>query len=101
MARIDPVTADTVRRIIMISRARGVDPVIPLDRAGLLQYPGARREYAAILLEEVIRELSSGPTGRMMNSLAMRTPLDMKVKIIEALEGFVRQWRNEATPPAT
>lgn len=97
MARIDPVTADRIRNIILASRSQGVDPVAILDRAGMLNYEAARREWAAIIMDQVVAELSIGPLGLAINGRQFRTPMDMKREILEALEGFARQWRSEAT----
>lgn len=101
MARIDPVTADRIRDIILASRSRGVDPVAILDRAGMLNYEAARREWAAIIMDQVVAELNTGPMGMVLNGKILRTPLDMKREIIEVLEGFARQWRGEATSSRT
>lgn len=97
MARIDPVTADRIRQILLMSRSRGVDPVAILDRAGMLSYEAARREWGAILMDQVVAELNTGPLGLAINGRQFRTPMDMKREILEALEGFARQWRSEAT----
>ena len=92
--RVDPETADKIRRILMLCRSRGVDPVEVLDRANLLDYEAKRRESAALLLEDVSILLEEGPLASALHAKTYRTPMDMKLEIIETLKGMVEQWRS-------
>lgn len=104
--RVDPVTADQVRQVLLNARAKGVDPVAELDRHGLLDYPAKRLTGAALLMESTVIELTTGATGGwVMKQIAQRnitTPHDMYTDLIHFLRGMAAQWRNEARmPPKT
>lgn len=106
MPRIDPVTADRVRQVLLAARARGIDPVAALDQAGLLDYPAKQLVGAAILMESTVIEMTTGTTGTwILAQIARRnitTPHDMYTDMIHFLRGIAEQWRKQArTPPGT
>lgn len=78
-----------------------------LDRGGLLSHEAGRRQDAALLVEGIIEELTTGPVGMALNRQSLGTPMDMKHAIVGVLEEMVRQWRSEPriskepTAPAT
>ena len=81
MDRIDSDTADKIRRILLLARSRGQDPVVALDLAGLLRHPvSMRRDYEAtlVLIIESIRE--------MHIPQEVKTPLDLKNHIVIGLQ---------------
>jgi hypothetical protein len=87
MNRIDAETADKIRQIMMLCRSRGQDPVTVLDTAGFLRHQAVRQQDAVNLLDQGIipgvKALRVPPE--------VKTPLDMKRVILDALEGL----RNE------
>lgn len=111
MTRVDPVTADQIRQILLASRSRGVDPVAILDRADLLDYRTKRQLWSALLVEQVVEELRNGQLGMAFNARisgsTRHTPMDVKNELLQILEGMAQRWRKEAqkskppTEPAT
>jgi len=82
--KIDPVIADQIRHILLLCRSRGTDPVTVLDAGGFLRHPAIRDRDAVNLLDDgIIPGIKA-----MRVPTDVKTPLDMKLMIISALEGF-------------
>jgi hypothetical protein len=84
MKRIDPQTSAKIHHILLLCRQRGQDPVGALDAAGFLRHQAAKDRDAVNLLDHGIipgvRNIRIPPD--------IKTPLDTKRFIIEALEGL-------------
>jgi hypothetical protein len=82
MDRIDPDTAEKVRRILAVSRLRGVDPVDALELAGLLRHKASRLRDERKVLESLINTVRDLKIPR-----DVRTPMDLRRAIVMGLEG--------------
>jgi len=84
MKRMEPETAEQIRVIMALCRSRGQDTVSTLDRAGFLRHKTSRNR-------DLINFLDTGIIPGVQNLKVppgVRTPLDMKRVIVEALEGL-------------
>lgn len=88
MIRVDPVTADKVRQILVSARARGADVATALDQAGLLDYPGKAHQAQIDFLDLLIHSLDQIPTELMGVREVPKTPLDLKRWLMNYVTGI-------------
>lgn len=86
MTRVDPVTADKVRQVLQSARARGADAAVALDQAGLLDYPGKRRQCRINAIDTLVQSTTSVSADVIFPNRLPRTPLDLKQEVIKYLE---------------
>jgi putative ribosome biogenesis GTPase RsgA len=86
MTRIDHETAQKIRRVLMLCRSRGIDPVIALDTAGLLRYEDKRHEDILAGMELLILTVQQTPVQLLNHQDVPKTPLDLKQFILDLLE---------------
>lgn len=87
---MDIETAEKVRRVILLSRTRGIDPATMLDQAGLIDHPRKKMAYTAetlTLIIDMAGELT--PTELGITSTA-GTAMDMKNCMIAWLQEMRR-----------
>lgn len=83
MNRIDQQTSTQIRKVMELAKLRGADVVSLLDQGRLLRHMGTRREDAIQTLEAAMAVLEGTPIDK-----TIKTPLDMKKKIIDILKGI-------------
>lgn len=88
MRRVDPVTADKVRQVLVSARARGADPATALDQAGLLDHPGKQREAQIDFLGLLITSLDQINADLMGATSVPKTPLDLKRWVMNYVKGI-------------
>lgn len=88
MMRVDPVTADKVRAVLLSARARGADPAVALDQAGLLSYPDKDRDAQIGFLGLLIESLDQIPADIMGIREVPKTPLDLKRWLMNYVKGI-------------
>jgi hypothetical protein len=88
MRRVDPVTADKVRQVLVSARARGADPATALDQAGLLDHPGKQREAAINFMGLLIASLDQINADLMGITSVPKTPLDLKRWVMNYIKGI-------------
>lgn len=92
--RVDPVTADKVRAVLISARARGADPAVALDQAHLLTYRSHEAMVEIRVIERIIKDLSEITADILPEHRARMTKLDLKQYILAFLEsvreGLVR-----------
>lgn len=86
--RIDPVTADEIRRILLSAKARGADQVMALDQAGMLTYPGKERDAQIEFLGLLSQSLDQISADLMGITGVPKTPLDLKRWVINYIDGI-------------
>lgn len=86
MPRVDQVTADQVRQVLLSAKARGADPATALDQAGLVDHPGKRRELRIDVIEALIYSTRGAPADHIIGGRMPRTLLDIKQEVIRYLE---------------
>jgi restriction endonuclease Mrr len=98
MDRIDSDTADQVRRILILCRTRGQDPVTVLDKAGLLRHPTKIQSDRLATVEHMIDVAQLSVVSVIKFWEVPRTVLDLKYSIIRYLEHW-KDKLNERTDP--
>lgn len=88
MRRVDQVTADQVRQVLLAARARGADPATALDQAGLLDHPGKQREAQIDFLGLLITSLDQINADLMGVTSVPKTPLDLKRWVMNYIKGI-------------
>lgn len=85
MPKVDPDTEEIVRRILIISRNRGADPVIAMGTAGLIRDKSSIMRDWEQCLDALIESVEATPSSTIQEWEIPRTALDLKNAIVEIL----------------
>lgn len=85
MTRVDPDTAEAIRRILIVSRNKGADPVMALDMAGLLRYPAKIKQDWVDALDAMALSIEATPATLIRREELPKTPMDMKNTLLSIL----------------
>lgn len=87
--RIDEQTANKIRTVIMLARARGQDPVAALDLGGFLRHEATIKQDRIAGINVAINTILAVSAAMLLSHHELpRTPLDLKKFILDLLRSI-------------